>query len=47
MMKRRQQDLENLNLTVIRFTNEQIKNEIESVIETISSTIKKLTINKE
>ena len=45
--KRRQQDLEDLNLTVIRFTNDQVKNEIESVIEIISSTIKKLTSGKE
>ena len=44
--KRRQQDLENLNLIVIRFTNDQVKNEIECVIEMISSTIKKLTISK-
>jgi len=45
--KRRQQDLENLNLIVIRFTKDQVKSEIESVIEIISSTIKKLTISKE
>jgi len=45
--EKRQNDLENLHLTVIRFTNDQIKNEIESVIETISSTIKKLTENTE
>ncbi|HEY5772499.1 MAG TPA: endonuclease domain-containing protein [Chitinophagaceae bacterium] len=45
--KRRQQDLEDLNLTVIRFTNSQVKNEIESVIEMISSTIKKLTTSEE
>jgi imidazole glycerol-phosphate synthase subunit HisF len=45
--KRRQQDLEDLNLTVIRFTNDQVKNEIESVIEISSSTIKKLTSSKE
>lgn len=45
--KRRQQDLEDLKLTVIRFTNDQVKNEIESVIEIISSTINKLTANKE
>jgi very-short-patch-repair endonuclease len=44
---RRQQDLVDLNLIVIRFTNDQVKNEIESVIEMISSTIKKLTISKE
>ena len=45
--RRRQQNLENLNLTVIRFTNHQVKNEIENVIEIISSTIKNLTISKE
>jgi len=43
--KKRQQDIEDLNLTVIRFTNDQVKNEIERVIEMISSTIKNLTIN--
>jgi cyclase len=37
--KKRQQDLEDLNLTVLRFTNEQVKNQIECVIETISSFI--------
>ena len=45
--EKRQKDLENLDLTVIRFTNDQIKNEIENVIEMISSTILKLTVNKE
>jgi cyclase len=44
--KKRQNDLENLKLTVIRFTNDLVKNEIESVIEMISSTIRKLTIIK-
>jgi cyclase len=44
--EKREKDLENLNLTVIRFTNEQIKNEIETVIEIISSTIEKLTVSK-
>ena len=39
--EKRQNDLENLNLTVIRFTNNQVKNEIEFVIEKISSTIEK------
>ena len=43
---KRQKDLENLNLTVIRFTNEQVKTEIESVIEIITSTIEKLTASK-
>jgi very-short-patch-repair endonuclease len=37
--KKRLPDLEDLNLLVIRFTNDQVKNEIESVIEMISSTI--------
>ena len=45
--KKRQQDLENLNLMVIRFTNDQVKNEIESAIEIVSSTIRKLTTSKE
>ncbi|HZI52058.1 MAG TPA: endonuclease domain-containing protein [Chitinophagaceae bacterium] len=45
--EKRQKDLENLELTVIRFTNEQIRSEIEKVIDVISSTIGKLTINKE
>jgi|SRR5436190_2994887 len=44
--EKRQKNLENLSLTVIRFTNEQIKNEIEGVIEIVSSTIEKLTANK-
>src|SRR5688572_6957142 len=35
--EKRQNDLENLNLTVIRFTNNQVKKEIELVIEKISS----------
>ena len=45
--KKRQQALEDLNLTVIRFKNDQVKNEIENVIEMISSTIEKLTTSKE
>ena len=44
--EKRQRDLENLNLTVIRFTNEQIRSEVENVITIISSSIEKLTINK-
>ena len=44
--EKRQKILENLSLTVIRFTNEQIKKEIEGVIEIVSSTIEKLTANK-
>jgi cyclase len=42
--EKRQKDLENLNLTVIRFTNEQIKNDIENVIKVISSIIEKSTL---
>ena len=45
--EKRQNDLENLNLIVIRFTNNQVKNEIELVIEKIFSTIEKITANKE
>ena len=45
--EKRQNDLENMNLTVIRFTNNQVKNEIELVIEKISTTIEKITANKE
>ena len=44
--EKREKDLENLSLTVIRFTNEQIKNEVEGVIEIVTSTIKKLTASK-
>ena len=44
--EKRQKDLENLNLTVIRFTNEQAKTETESVIEIVTSTIEKLTARK-
>ena len=44
--EKRQKNLENLNLTVIRFTNEQIKNEVESVIEIVTSAIEKLTASK-
>ena len=44
--EKRQKDLEDLNLTVIRFTNEQIKSEVENVIKLISSTIEKLTLDK-
>ena len=45
--EKRQNDLENLNLIVIRFTNNQVKTEIELVIEKISSTIGNITANKE
>ena len=43
---KRQKDLENLGLTVIRFTNEQIRSGAEKIIEIISSTIAKLTLHK-
>ena len=45
--EKRQNDLESLNLTVIRFTNNQVKDKIEFVIEKISSTVKKITANNE
>ena len=45
--EKRQNDLENLNLIVIRFTNNQVKTEIELVIEKISSTIGEIKANKE
>ena len=41
--EQRQKDLENLDLTVIRFTNDQIKIVDENIFEIISSTIEKLT----
>ena len=41
--EKRQKYLENLNLTVIRFTNEQIRSEVEKVIKVISSIIAKST----
>jgi cyclase len=44
--EKRQKNLENLNLTVIRFTNEQIRSKVENVIEVISSTIAKSTLDK-
>ena len=44
--EKRQNDLENLDLTVIRFTNEQIKNDIEDVIKIISSLIEKSTLKR-
>ena len=34
-------------MIVIRFTNNQVKTEIELVIEKISATIEKITANKE
>ena len=43
----RQKDLENLDLTMIRFTNDQVKNNIEDVFRIISSTIEKLSSKKE
>jgi cyclase len=42
--KKRQEYLENLNLTVIRFTNEQIRSDVENVIKVISSIIVKSTL---
>ena len=45
--EKRQKDLENLGLTVIRFTNEQVRSEVEIVIQIISSTIEKLSVNKD
>ena len=44
--EKRQKTLEALNLTVIRFTNEQIRSGAEKIIEIISSTIAKLTLHK-
>jgi imidazole glycerol-phosphate synthase subunit HisF len=43
----RQRDLENLGLIVIRFTNDQIKNQIGEVIDQISSFIETLTADSE
>ena len=40
--KKRQEDLENLELNVIRFTNDQIKSDVENVLKIISSVIEKL-----
>ena len=45
--EKRQKDLENLELTVIRFTNEQIKSDIENVFKIVLSAIEKLTLKKE
>ena len=44
---KRQKDLEELKLTVIRFTNEQIKNDVENVLQIVSSTIENLTLKRE
>jgi cyclase len=44
--EKRQKYLEDLNLTVIRFTNEQIRSEVENVIKVISSIIAKSTLHK-
>ena len=43
----RQKHLESLNLKVVRFTNEQIKNDVENMIQIIASIIKELTLNRE
>ena len=45
--EKRQNDLENLSLTVIRFTNDQVKNEIELVAEKMFSTIGNITASRE
>jgi imidazole glycerol-phosphate synthase subunit HisF len=45
--EKRQRDLENLGLTVVRFTNDQIKKDVENVFATIMSTIGKLTSKNE
>ena len=44
--EKRQKYLEDLKLTVIRFTNEQIKNEGENVLNIISSAIENLIKKK-
>ena len=44
--KKRQNDLEKLDLTVIRFTNEQIRSDIETVFKNILSTIEKFSLKK-
>ena len=41
--KQRQRDLEDLEITVIRFTNDQVKNEVEEVLKIISSTIERIS----
>ncbi len=43
---KRQRDLENLGLFVIRFTNEQVKYHIEEVIDHITRTIGNLETNR-
>ena len=45
--EKRQKDLEDLKLTVIRFSNEQIKNDVENVLQFVSSTIENLTLKRE
>ena len=45
--EQRQKDLENLNLTVIRFTNDQIQIDDKNVFKMISSIIEKVTSKKE
>ena len=45
--EKRQNDLENLSPTIIRFTNDQVKNEIELVAEKMFSTIGNITASRE
>ncbi len=44
--KKRQLDLESLGIYVIRFTNEQVKNQVEEIISLTAKTISILEINK-
>src|SRR6185436_15083137 len=44
--QQRQKELESLNLNLIRFTNDQVKNNIEYVIDNLSETIVKLSKEK-
>src|ERR1043166_400259 len=43
--KLRQQDLENLGIKVLRFTNEQVRNKMETVLEKINDLIKTRSAN--
>jgi cyclase len=45
--EKRQRDLENLGLTVVRFTNDQVKNDVEDVFRIIFSIIENLTSKNE
>jgi imidazole glycerol-phosphate synthase subunit HisF len=44
--EKRQSDLEDLGLTVVRFTNDQVKNDVEDVFRIIFTTIENLTSRK-